>query len=98
LGAASVDRVVSNPPFGKQLSSPDQIGPLYRAAVKEYNRVLKPGGKAVLLVSEPDALRAAVKPLHWQPARQLSVEVLGQPAVIGVWQKPLGPGKVAEDA
>lgn len=94
LGTASVDRVVSNPPFGKQLSSPDEIGPLYRAAVKEYNRVLRPGGRVVLLVSEADALRAAIKPVGWQPNRQLRVEVLGQPAVIGVWQKLAGPGKV----
>ncbi|HKB03760.1 MAG TPA: methyltransferase, partial [Gemmataceae bacterium] len=94
LGSASVDRVVSNPPFGKQLSSPDEIGPLYRAAVREYDRVLQPGGRVVLLVSEPDTLRAAMKPTGWQPSRQLRVEVLGQPAVIGVWQKPLGPGKV----
>jgi 23S rRNA G2445 N2-methylase RlmL len=97
LATASVDRVVCNPPFGKQLSSPEEIGPLYRAMVKECNRVLRPGGKAVLLVSDPDALRAAVKPHQWQPARQLQVEVLGQPAVIGVWQKPLGPGKVGTD-
>jgi tRNA (guanine6-N2)-methyltransferase len=94
LGTASVDRVVSNPPFGEQLSSPEEIGPLYRAAVREYDRVLRPGGRTVFLVSDPDALRAAVKPTGWQPSRQLRVEVLGQPAVIGVWQKPLGPGKV----
>jgi 23S rRNA G2445 N2-methylase RlmL len=94
LGTASVDRVVSNPPFGKQLSSPEEIGPLYRAVVREYDRVLRPGGRAVLLVSEPDALRAAIKPAGWQPSRQLRVEVLGQPAVIGVWQKPLEPGKL----
>ena len=94
LATESVDRIVSNPPFGKQLSSPDEIGPLYRAAVRECNRVLRPGGRAVLLVSEPDALRAAVKPHHWQPTRQFGVEVLGQPAVIGVWQKPAATGKV----
>jgi tRNA (guanine6-N2)-methyltransferase len=97
LASGSVDRVVCNPPFGKQLSSPEEIGPLYRAAVREVHRVLKPGGKAVLLVSEPDALRAAVKPFHWQPARQLGVEVLGQPAVIGVWQKLARTGTVERD-
>jgi tRNA (guanine6-N2)-methyltransferase len=94
LPGECVDRVVSNPPFGKQLSSPDEVGPLYRAAVKEYNRVLRPGGRAVLLVSDPDALRDAIKPVHWQPTRQLRVLVLGEPAVIGVWQKPGPAGTV----
>jgi tRNA (guanine6-N2)-methyltransferase len=88
LADESVDRVVCNPPFGKQLSSPEEIGPLYRAAVRESNRVLKPGGRAVLLVSEPDVLREAIKPARWQATRQLELEVLGQPATIGVWQKP----------
>jgi tRNA (guanine6-N2)-methyltransferase len=94
LARESVDRIVCNPPFGKQLASPEEIGPIYRAAVKECNRVLKPGGRAVFLVSDPDALREAIKPHHWQPSRQLRVEVLGQPAVIGVWQKGVGSGTV----
>ncbi len=94
LGRESVDRIVCNPPFGKQLSSPEEIGPLYRSAVKECQRVLKPGGRAVLLASEPDVLREVVKTHRWQPSRQLEVEVLGQPATISVWQKPVGGGTV----
>jgi tRNA (guanine6-N2)-methyltransferase len=94
LARDSVDRIVCNPPFGKQLSTPEEIGPLYRAAVRECHRVLRPGGRAVFLVSEPDALREAVTPHHWQPTRQLQVEVLGQAATIGVWQKPAGSGTV----
>src|SRR5947209_11628621 len=94
VATRSVDRVVCNPPFGKQLSTPAEIGPLYRAAIREFNRVLKPGGRAVLLVSEPDPLREAIKPHHWTPSRQLRVEVLGQDATIGVWQKPAAGGTV----
>src|SRR5262245_23882274 len=90
LACESVDRVVSNPPFGKQLASEEEIGPLYRAAVRECNRVLKMAGRAVFLVSDADALRESIKPHHWQPSRQLRVEVLGQPATIGVWQKGAG--------
>jgi tRNA (guanine6-N2)-methyltransferase len=94
LARETADRIVCNPPFGKQLSSPEEIGPLYRAAVRECQRVLRPGGRAVFLVSEPDALREAIRPHRWQPSRQLAVEVLGQPAVIGVWQKSAGNGTV----
>ena len=88
LAADSVDRVVSNPPFGKQLSSPDQVGPLYRGLVRECDRVLKSGGKVVLLASDEKALREAVRPVRWRPLRKLKLEVLGQAAVISVWQKP----------
>lgn len=97
LPADRVDRIVCNPPFGKQLSSPEEITPLYRSAMREFNRVLRPGGRAVFLVSESDALREAIKPHQWQPSRQMRVEVLGQPATISVWQKPGALGKVVED-
>ena len=86
LATASIDRIVTNPPFGKQLSTPEEIGPLYRAAGKEWNRVLKPGGRAVFLVAEMDALRGGL-PFDWQPLRQLKVRILGQLAVLSVWQK-----------
>jgi tRNA (guanine6-N2)-methyltransferase len=85
-----VDRVVSNPPFGKQLASPGEIGPLYAAMAREHDRVLRPGGQVVLLVSEPAPLRAAARAVGWRPARQVPVRVLGQPAVITVWRKPSG--------
>jgi tRNA (guanine6-N2)-methyltransferase len=83
----SVDRIISNPPFGKQLATPEEIGPLYRSMVREYDRVLKDGGRAVLLVSEVQELRDAIQPVQWQPLRQLRVEVLGQPAAVSVWRK-----------
>ncbi len=88
LENASVDRIVSNPPFGKQLSRPEEIGPLYRRMVPEYDRVLKPGGRAVLLVSEEAPLREAARAVGWKLLRQVDVRVLGQMAVISVWRKP----------
>jgi tRNA (guanine6-N2)-methyltransferase len=90
LASASVDRIVSNPPFGKQLASPEEVGPLYRRMVRAYDRVLRPGGQAVLLVSRPGALGGAARKVGWRPLRELSVRVLGQPAVLSVWRKPGG--------
>ncbi len=89
LERESVDRIISNPPFGKQMMTPEEVIPLYRSASREWNRVLRPGGRAVLLVSEIDALRDAVVPLGWEPTRQHRVRVLGQLATLSVWQKPL---------
>jgi len=88
LPAEFVDRIVSNPPFGKQLSSPAEIGPLYRAMVREADRVLKPGGRAVYLVGEDEPLREAAAAVRWVPNRFLRLRVLGQPATLGVWHKP----------
>jgi len=88
LTAESVDRIVSNPPFGKQLSTPEEVPPLYRQAAREWDRVLKPGGKAVLLAAEQEALQNALLPLGWLPQRQLKVRILGQLAILSVWQKP----------
>lgn len=88
LPTASVDRIVSNPPFGKQLASLDEVAPLYAAAAAEWDRVLRPGGRAVLLVMEHDALRVPLDAIGWKPTRLLKVRVLGQAAVLSVWQKP----------
>jgi 23S rRNA G2445 N2-methylase RlmL len=87
LPPASVDRIVSNPPFGKQLSDPEAIVPLYHGMVAEYDRILRPGGLAVLLVSAVSVLRSAALAVGWKPVRQVRFRVLGQNAVICVWQK-----------
>jgi tRNA (guanine6-N2)-methyltransferase len=88
LGTNEVDRIVCNPPFGKQLSSPEEVGPLYAAMLREYDRVLRPGGQIVLLVSAAAVLRSAARTVGWKALRQVSVRVLGQPAVVTVWRKP----------
>jgi tRNA (guanine6-N2)-methyltransferase len=85
-----VDRLVCNPPFGKQLSRPDQVGPLYRRVLREADRVLRPAGRAVLLVSDLAALKEAIRPLGWKQEQMLKVRILGQPAALGVWRKPGG--------
>jgi tRNA (guanine6-N2)-methyltransferase len=85
--AGSVDRILSNPPFGKQLSTPQAIVPLYRDMVKEYDRVLRPGGRAVLLVADPRPLLDALRQVSWRQQRQVAVRVLGQRAVIFVFRK-----------
>lgn len=83
----SVDRIVSNPPFGKQLSTPEEIGPLYREVVFEMDRILRGGGKAVLIVADARALREAVQRVGWKQQRQVQVRMLGQRSVIGVFHK-----------
>jgi 23S rRNA G2445 N2-methylase RlmL len=90
LPSESVDRIVCNPPFGKQLATPAEIGPLYAAAAAEWDRVLKPGGRGVFLVMEQEPLADPLRKRGWSPTRQLRVRLLGQPTVLSVWQKPGG--------
>jgi len=88
LAPSSVDCIISNPPFGKQLSTPEEIVALYRFMIREAQRVLKPGGKAVYLTADIEVLREAIEAVEWTPLRQTRVIVLGQQATLGVWQKP----------
>src|SRR5262249_15759538 len=87
LPAASVDRVISNPPFGRQLGEPHEIATLYRLVVAECDRVVKPGGRAACLVGDAEPLLAAVRPITWSTHKQVRVRILGLPALIGVWRK-----------
>jgi 23S rRNA G2445 N2-methylase RlmL len=89
LAEASVDRLLCNPPFGKQLASAEEILPLYTALAREWNRVLKPGGRAVLLVMEHQALSTALSPFRWTTTRRLALRILGQSCTLSVWHKPL---------
>jgi tRNA (guanine6-N2)-methyltransferase len=87
LADVSIDAIVSNPPFGVQLGQPEEMGPLYRRAVREYDRVLRPGSRAVLLAADHAALKEAVRKVDWKPQRTLHVRVLGQRATLSVWRK-----------
>jgi tRNA G10 N-methylase Trm11 len=82
-----VERILCNPPFGKQLSRPEEIGPLYRRFLRECDRVLRPRGRVVLLVSDPTALKDAAAAIDWKLERQFRVRILGQPAFLSVWAK-----------
>ena len=83
----SVDRIISNPPFGKQLSSAEEIGPLYRQSIREMDRVLKSGGIAVLLVSEAPVMKDAIRKVDWKQTRYVPIRILGQPAQMMVYKK-----------
>lgn len=54
LADGSVDRVVTNPPWGRTVGDPAELPDLYRRLVWEAHRVLAPGGRAVILTSRPD--------------------------------------------
>jgi 23S rRNA G2445 N2-methylase RlmL len=88
LPSESVDRILSNPPFGRQLGRPEETAGLYRDLVTECHRVLRPEGRAAILVSDVRALKAASQAVRWKQEGQWRLRLLGQPAFLTVWRKP----------
>jgi tRNA (guanine6-N2)-methyltransferase len=80
LAAASVDAVATNLPFGKQIGSRQEIEQLYPAVLAEIARVLKPAGRAVILSSQYELLKEAVR-----QERRLQIERGYSVAVLGEW-------------
>ncbi|HEX6972542.1 MAG TPA: methyltransferase domain-containing protein [Limnochordia bacterium] len=59
LDPGSIDVVVSNLPFGRQIGDPGSVEALYRRLAAELARVLSPKGAAWLLTERPAVLQTA---------------------------------------
>jgi tRNA (guanine6-N2)-methyltransferase len=82
LAPASVDAVITNPPYGRQHEAVAGLDRLYRGVARDVARMLRPGGRCVVLTGEPrvllDALPASlrVREKHRLLVRGLSVTAL----------------------
>ncbi len=64
LPDGSVDAVISNLPWGRQVQVDDRLMHLYQQSFAEMQRVIKPAGKIVLLTTFPDLLDATPDEAH----------------------------------
>lgn len=88
LVSASVDKIATNLPFGKQVGSPQDNRRLYRAAFSEIDRVLRPQGRAVVLSSEAELIKDTLRQVNGlQIVRGYSVTILGQRARVYVVER-----------
>lgn len=79
LSTGSVSKVATNLPFGKQIGSPKAIKKLYPAFFKELERVLGKNGRAVVLSSEYEWVKTAVRRCDGlEILTGYSIAVLGQ--------------------
>lgn len=81
----SIDRVVTNFPWGRQIVIDDALATFYRRVCSEIERVLVPGGRAALLTSTPELVRRR----RLQLSRQIEISVFGQnPSVLVFSSQP----------
>ena len=74
----TIDKVAVNLPFGKQIGSKAEIKQLYPAFLAELDRVLTDEGRVVLLSSEFDLVKEALRPTRLQIVTGYSIAILGQ--------------------
>ena len=77
----SVDRVVSNLPWGRAVTTESLLPTLYQEISEEIERILQPGGQTVLLTNLPDLIQ--FKRLKCDS--QLEISLFGQTPTITVW-------------
>lgn len=84
----SIDVVVTDPPWGvfEKLSLEPNV--FHLRMLQEINRVLKPGGRAVILTARKDEMEEAARKLNWQATKTINVLVSGKKANIYYFVKP----------
>ena len=78
LEDASIDKVATNLPFGKQIGTRRELDSLYAAVFAELERVVRPKGRIVLLSSEFDLVKSSIRNRpHLRIVTGYSVATLG---------------------
>ena len=89
LRSGTVDKVATNPPFGKRLGTHRENRALYSALFRELDRVLRPSGRVVLISSETELVRDSVRQAGGlEIVRGYAATILGHRATLYVIERP----------
>ncbi|HLO31710.1 MAG TPA: methyltransferase domain-containing protein [Anaerolineales bacterium] len=79
----SVERVISNLPWGRAVSIDDSLSTFYQEISTEIQRVLASGGQAVLLTNLPDLVQFQ----RLKCDKRIEISLFGQTPTIMVWSE-----------
>jgi tRNA (guanine6-N2)-methyltransferase len=83
LADASIDRIVSNLPWGRQVQVDAELESLYHDALIEMHRVLFPGGRMVILTGVPQFIASPAL----ERAQEIEISLFGQNPTIVILNK-----------
>jgi 23S rRNA G2445 N2-methylase RlmL len=84
IANASIDRIVSNLPWGRQVAVDAALATFYRRTCSEMRRVLAPGGRIALLTSTPHLLDL----LDVRCEKEIQISLFGQTPTIIIAVSP----------
>jgi tRNA (guanine6-N2)-methyltransferase len=87
LDDASMTRIITNLPFGKQIGTKETNADLYNALIREFGRVLNTEGVLVTLTSADRLWDQILRECGWRVVKKVVLVVLGQPASIFVTER-----------
>jgi len=82
LADQTVNCIVTNLPWGRQVQADENLARFYRAACGAFRQALAPGGRIVLLTSLPDWVRLE----GWAPQAVIEISLFGQTPSVLVFQ------------
>jgi tRNA (guanine6-N2)-methyltransferase len=88
LPDASVNAIVTNLPWGARYGTHGENRRLYPDWIAEFNRLLAPGGRMVLLTAEWRIMQDLISRGRIRPEKIIRAALLGAPASIYVCRKP----------
>lgn len=87
LPPESVDAVITDPPWGLYQNLGTDLESFYRKAFAQLYRVLKPGGRLVVLTAKKEEFLRATKSTGFSPKREFHILVSGKKAGLYLMEK-----------